>query len=660
MLNSKLSYTNCFSRLLISCFVIVISINFSTSAQEIKKFNGVYVLNDTIEGTADLNFFLKSRDTILQGDFSFKSIKEKERDDYLTFEYFGEFNKDVKVKDWYFKSKILSLDKNYSIKELKIESTATGVSNEIFAHFTDGKADRKWVAIKYEFEKSIPKDTLYSIQTHFKTGILDGAFVSNSKNLEVSGQFSEGFMDGEWIFDDGKHKEKRIFENGVLTSVKVNDVNIEFIGFDITYTKDDEDENWEDIQLDETYFEIFNRSKIEIVFSGEYLNQSELKESIKNSNSFVNNAFQSFNFIDDYSIWNNLRGSENFKLPKVKIRKLKFSKAEINQIDAIKENLKKSRQIIKTFRENEMLEIGKLNFEELNKIDLIFSIYKEKLEELKPSLELITSPAFEYLKRDELLIAYKTDIKFPETIAYSYDEEMISEPYEFPKLDKEKYNLNYLNELLKAISDDLKELNKKANNEFEKLRKQESLTENEELLIKKRETIEGLFKRETNQEFNTYHEFYSKTVNAFIENLVNDYRKLDLDRKKSEVEVVLECMDKVIEFGEEDLIDFEERVDRVDEDYTRVVFNPFLMSDITERVKERIYKAYEGILLDYVLEDLRDNFNCDSLESKKENLKILNTSMLELREIDTKDMERELRREKDKDTILSILNIELN
>ncbi len=660
MLNLKLLKNTFQSKAFLFCLLFMFCHILTTSAQDIKNFKGVYVLNDTIEGVANLNYFLKNRDTILDGDFNFKSIEEKKEDEFTTYEYEGNFKKDKKDGDWYFKSKSLKLDKDYSISDLQLKSTATGTSTEIFAFFSNGQSDKEWTAIKYKFENSIPKDTLYTIQTNFNSGLLEGKFVSNSKNLNVSGQFSEGLMDGQWVFDDGTHKEKRTFQKGVLTDVEVNDVNIEFIGFDITYDKADEDEKWETIELNETYFEIFNRSKIEIVFSGEYINQSKLQESIKNSNSFIINAFKSFNNTGDFSIWNNLRGSEDFKLPKVKIRKLKYSKKEERQIKSIRENLKLSQTIIKEFRDNSMLEIGKLNFKELNKIELLFSIYKEKFEKLKPALDLIVSPAFEYLKRDELLEAYNVDLEFPETVAYSYDGEVISESYEFPEIEREKFDLEFLSITLESIVNDLKKLDKNAKDDFEKLRKQESLTENEELLIKKREKIETLFDKNKNEDYNGYHDYYSKAVNIFLEDVINDYRKMDLDKKKSEVEILLDCLGKIEKFGEEGLVDFKDRVERVDEEYTRVVFNPFLMSDITERVKERIYKAYEDKLIDYVLENLKNNLSCDSLEDKIGNLEILNESMLKLREKDTKDMERELRRVRDVEQILSLLKIELN
>ena len=660
MLNLKLLKNTFQSKAFLFCLLLMFCHILTTSAQDIKNFKGVYVLNDTIEGVANLNYFLKNRDTILDGDFNFKSIEEKKEDEFTTHEYEGNFKKDKKDGNWYFKSKSLKLDKNYSISDLQLKSTATGTSTEVFAFFSNGQSDQEWTAIQYKLENSIPKDTLYTIQTNFNSGLLEGKFVSNSKNLNVSGQFSEGFMDGQWVFEDGTHKEKRTFQKGVLTDVEVNDVNIEFIGFDITYDKANEDENWETIELNETYFEIFNRSKIEIVFSGEYINQSKLQESIKNSNSFIINAFKSFNNNGDFSIWNNLRGSEDFKLPKVKIRKLKYSKKEEREIKSINENVKLSQKIIKEFRDNSMLEIGKLNFKELNKIELLFSIYKEKFEELKPALDLIVSPAFEYLRRDELLEAYKVDLEFPETVAYSYDGEVISESYEFPEIELENFDLEFLSIALGSITNDLKKLDKNAKDDFEKLRKQESLTENEELLIKKREKIETLFDKNKNEDYTSYHDYYSKAVNIFLEDVINDYRKLDLDKKKSEVEILLDCLGKIEKFGEEGLLDFKDRVERVDEEYTRVVFNPFLMSDITERIKERIYKAYEDKLIDYVLENLKNNLSCDSLEDKIENLEILNESMLKLREKDTKDMERELRRVRDVQQILSILNIELN
>jgi hypothetical protein len=78
-----------------------------------------------------------------------------------------------------------------------------------------------------------------------------------------------------------------------------------------------------------------------------------------------------------------------------------------------------------------------------------------------------------------------------------------------------------------------------------------------------------------------------------------------------------------------------------------------------ERVKERVYRAYENILLPKLLQQIQNFDNCANFDKYNQNFKNLYRSMILIRDRDTKEAERLLRRETNPTEIAKILNIEL-
>lgn len=636
-------------------------------AQETEEYKGKYVINDSIEGVAELNFYKKSKDTLLHGDYKFIKVFELEKDNFKSIEYFGEFEEDKKNNEWVFSQKEFTSNHDYTVEELNLISKTNGKATFVYGNFKEGIATGEWNQLKYAFKNSKPADTLYKTKSNFKEGKLHGAYSSVSKELEVQGYFTNGLIDQKWTFETKEFKEIRVFEEGVLIEVSfefknedgIDQTKVEFIGLDTTYEADDSEENWEEVELSSLYFDIFRKAEIKISNQSEHKYQNSIKKSIQNSNQFIFNSFQGYTNLDGLDIWRAIRGSQKIQLPKVKIRKIKFDRDEVENIEKIQENYNDLTTILKLFLEDEKLDLGKLNFEELNRIEAIFHVYKKRINDLEGIIDIVFSPSFEYLVRDEVLQVNKVRLNFPNTISFDYDGDKLTEDYNFPEVEDQKFNLEFISNLLQSIQKDVSNLKEESEEIYEQLRKQESLSENEEILIEKKNKIKDFFSEDKNEDYTTYHDFFANKTMEAIDKIMSDYSKLDLDVKKEEIENFIDCFDKFIEFNE-DLIEFESNVERIDEEFTRVVFNPYLMSDISERVKERIYDAYEDYILPAVLKDLKESLKCESFNDKKENLSILYEAMLEIRNKDTKEEEKRLRRVKDVEKILSILNIELN
>jgi len=78
-----------------------------------------------------------------------------------------------------------------------------------------------------------------------------------------------------------------------------------------------------------------------------------------------------------------------------------------------------------------------------------------------------------------------------------------------------------------------------------------------------------------------------------------------------------------------------------------------------ERVKARLYEVYEEILLPYFLEPKFLGLVCENIIASAHNFEILYRKMVDLRDQDTKILERQFRRVKDPKELIEILNLEI-
>jgi hypothetical protein len=499
--------------------------------------------------------------------------------------------------------------------------------------------------------------------------VLSGTFSSVEKNIKLTGSINkEGFVESNLTFDykleNTSLKEVRVFENGVFKDHYLlfngEKIQIAHLGLDLTYS---DNENWETTQINTLYSDL-----IELTTSGLLnpeilgeINLSDIEKQIEKSNRFLKKTLKSFGSFDTLQVWSLIDGSEAFNYPKVKIRKFPFSEAEKKQIKNIKENFAHIDSTIKKFLKSSQVEVSKYAYEDLSYFYEVISIYKLKLKSIQKANSIIRNPAFEYVDREAQLKQVKLEVNFPDKVDYLFKDEQKSKKHSFPSnFDPQLQTVENLDSFLAATKKDIDVIIKKTNVIIDRYQRQEKLNEKEDKLIQLKDTLKIIFKDGSEEmPLNEFHKEFSNDVIAYTEKSFKDYATSELDIKIELIDKKLDCFNSFTKLYEV-LNELPRKLTRVDEVYTRTTWNPFIAIDMEERVKERVYNAYEKILLPFVLDNLKENLNCNEIESKTENINLLYKGMIQLRDADTKSEERALRRETDPREILSILNIKLN
>ncbi len=190
-------------------------------------------------------------------------------------------------------------------------------------------------------------------------------------------------------------------------------------------------------------------------------------------------------------------------------------------------------------------------------------------------------------------------------------------------------------------------------------RKRFEIVAKEQELLQKRDTIKHLFSNGNKDEkFNAMHARFAAVFIQNAEDIFVNYAKQEIENRIMRTDETMLCLDEFINAYSE-MIKIQARLDRIDEVYTRVVWNPFTFTDMTETVKERLFNAYKNDLLPYLLADIGQNATCNSLAIRLQNMEVLYNRMRDLRDQDTKELERALRKVRDPNRIIELLSLTL-
>lgn len=618
-------------------------------------------LNDSIQGMARFQYYLSTKDTIYNGQFQFNSTrKNKGKPTFTSYNYQGNYVENQKEGDWLFSKKTFELQNDFKEKEYVVSAETSGEEFQINAMFQDGLAQGKWVVVNQRYKAAKPVDTTFTVQGFFEEGKMVKNLQAYSKNISIQGEFTEnGLLDGNWEilhFNKGEElKEIRRYNKGVFEDHYFIHDNQTYqllhIGLDTSYTTD---ENWVEFEMDEAYFQLIKFTNFGI--QQPHTLGDEVSLISKKSNQFLKNVLRSFGYYKNLNVWSSLPGNKGVVYGKFKVRKFPFSAKESQQLNEIVNKALATETLLQEFFEDSQIEMGKLTFEKLNLYEAIFNQYQAIYPRLITLVNHVSNSAFEYVNRDELMPYFYTDFTFNSAVEYSYQKEKKIVTHPFPSLpSKQEFTLDSFYKFVDLLHKDVHEIQMEVNNILDDLSKQEALDEDEAALVTKKNTLEQLFNDKANKDnYNPYHAIVAKEVIAYAEELFEEYVKLPLDEKKNTIQSTLACYDRLIESYTR-MADIPRKLERLDDVYTRTSFNPYLMVDMSERYKERLYKAFENYLLPTVLNKITTTVDCDLLPKNLSELDKIYNRMIELSEEDTSAMEKELRRERDAATIQEIL-----
>jgi hypothetical protein len=252
------------------------------------------------------------------------------------------------------------------------------------------------------------------------------------------------------------------------------------------------------------------------------------------------------------------------------------------------------------------------------------------------------------------------DIEFPSEVSYFFDDQTKNKPTSFPKpLLAQDFSISSVYNLINEINAALKAEHNVVQPILAETKKIAGIADKEETLLNKRDSIFSSFRNNLGGDtFNQYHERYAEDVIIFIEKRFSSYAKLPIEKRLTLIENELDCFDQYLLFYSF-LAKLSNRLNEIDDLYTRTIWNPFTFTDMQEKVKERIFTAYKKTLIPYLLDDLEKGISC-SISKRMDNFSILFYKMKVLREQDTQELEAKLKRTASIDQIVQAFELNFN
>ena len=633
----------------ISLCLFTFFVGFYGQSQIRQPYSGPFQL-ESYTGNANYTYKLVDGDTILDGTFQMKrsNLEALLQKSDSSFSISGNFSNDYPNGDWRFQFGEFKSDSTTQVVDFQYKLNVDGVQNEALGNIAMGKPDGQWQFNINQIKNSEIAQVLFKSTIQFDNGVPQKSFQIQNENSTLVGRFlRDGLAHDQWtlyVEDDLDAVETWLFSNGLLKSIEYTE-NGQKNEITVYSTQP---KNTKSITMDSRYFQILKvkASKEKNASVLEQKMNALLKENAKQYekiNVLLEELSESSSFYPDF---------------KVQVGHYPLDSIEQVQLASIKDFQGQSKTIVDDFLGNTQLNILSLSDERANYlyevVKAIFANYveplnklvsydKEEMVELVTRSELISNLWPNGLPGKELVL----DISNAPTYIGPN-----AEQYDFGKI-----SMSSLEQIAAYSGNALEVITKELNAKLAIDKRQQEYQNIEEQLIQKRNELTSVVDS-TQASISGEYSTALKNIQSFADTRLASYSnmqegspKLELGRK------LVGCFDKLNALANSVAMQ-PQRSTEIEEKYLDAIWNPFMANIMNEEVKKRITASYRKVLLPYYLEQTSTALSCDNANSLIQAFDQTHERMLQLRDEETKKLERKLKREQDPLVVMQLFNLQ--
>ncbi|WP_310682581.1 hypothetical protein [Salibacter sp.] len=635
--------------------IVVISFNSNAIGQNLNEYSGLYRLGG-VDYEVKFDYYFSEGDTVLDGNFDAFHQVESGRAEYDYTSLNGKFTANKLDSKWLIKTGIFEPEGNGVYNDYTFSFNVNGNEFKAEVFFDEGKETGNWKFYDCEIRNSKISDTTLKGNVSYVNNSINKFSFYNSSNSLVgeldSGSLAKGkwqfelFSDGEktlknWVFKNGHLAKVEISKEGQVLTIPLLD-SAGFNGFEETK------------ELDRAYLEIL---KLKIAI--------QKPDVFEKYNQLVGHNELYFQFLDQYNKIDDLifplRDNTIFPEIKVNISRLPYLDKEEVSLKTIIKNHEKSGEIINSVLDDPQVNIASISDEEIARYRAVLkSIRKGFYSSQKSFIELYQNNYLPYFDRNEVV-----DFKFDLQKVIEIKSDSISKDYllkaNYDHL--EKADLSQLKKLelySENILKDLELINSNVDAFVSKYKRKKKLVDIESELIEKYDSVKYLNDSLITAEHNSFAEMnVNKAIAHFADSSLKVYSALtDENEKMKRAQMLLNCYQKT-----EDLIytvhQSTDNIYKINDAYTREVFNPYTYTNMEEKAKPSIYNSFSNLLLPGIFHNL-NRLNCHNINQYRNNFSVLFNGMMNfLKEENTNRVERKVKRADNPREAAEILNLEL-
>jgi hypothetical protein len=645
------------------CFCLVFLSTNRVEAQ--REYKGEYKFNGK-DGTATFEFIPGSEGSVIkQGEFQFL---RKERDPSDKTKYFktairGIYDRDLKSGQWDY------LDESHQIEpedviDFKLVYDLKSTQILIKANYSQGLPNGKWVFEQNVFTGGQLQKQAQADEFLFSNGDIKGKFQFKSfvgKNTHfIRGELKDGgIMHGEWTFVYEKEgqliSEVRNYENGFLLGLVQRDL----LGNDV---------------LEElVFFETINKLKLlnaeankgfriadksfGIFFNDGFLSDNRAYKAQKDGNKFMADFLVKILRYDEKYV---NEAEELIEFP-IHTRRFVFelSRAQQRIVEELPAKFDQLKRATESYKDRNALRLNRQRSDSLSFAYRFFEFQSNKLKAFDELIDLFKSKEIQFFDVNDLLDKDLFFLSSQDSIQYQFNEQKNVKIIDyktsefstdfFAALDayiNEMVSMtnaykSYVDSQLSMIEQDadLKDIENKIKSFKEKLLVRfDSIDSKDEVT---RGLLEAIQKNILEINFDKINERYAK-ASKFSE------KKFEADVMIDLIEEMQEQFDAVSKLSE--------NWQKLDEMYMENVFNPYVYTRYDQRTKPRLFES-AARLYEYYLQSIRQEQDYTQIKVWSRKVQELILRMADLRNQDTRIIERKLNRRTSPTKIESALEL---
>ncbi|RRQ48359.1 hypothetical protein DZC72_11625 [Maribacter algicola] len=619
-------------------FFFVLFFQLVLIAQERSEYEGPFQIGK-YTGNARYQYVVLETDTVLDGPFLFqKSNLEtllKEQDSSFTIK--GSFNKAVANGPWQFQFGKYTSDSKSEVVDFEYRILVSGTQETASGVLSEGVPNGTWEISIQEVENSEVTKIRFKSEFNFDKGVPQQSFKIESDSSALVGRFlRNGLAHDAWTsYGSNALEVDEIwhFEEGFLKKIDLYNKEEEILVFDTEATQ------YETIPLDNRFLILLR-----------YYLQDDIGQG--NTISLLSKNREEYEKIN--GILTNL-GSPSFGTNiKVKVPLFALDSLQKRTLEDIAHNLNRATELSKTIRSNSHLNIiRRTDTDAQYWYSVTEKLVSEFLRPLESYVDLYQNQIFEFVNPSTV-----EGRIFPAGIPdKSIEVKVGKEPFELPDADTFKFEGSGLKSMeqislyaYKSMEYIMVQLSDKLSDDVQI----QSLKELENDLISLNTGIEAQIDTLSPRLLEDYGDAFKNlddTANwklATYAEISNPSEKLGFGEN---LKSCLDDLNSLITL----LSNFPEKMKEIKALYTDDIWNPFMATVMEEEVKKRIVEAYTDILIPHFIKSLSETEDCERIALIKEQIIYTNNRMVDLRNLETRKLERKLKRVQTAEEVLKLL-----
>ena len=634
-------------------------------------FKGPFSIGDVWNGTATYGFESVNGNAIMDGAFRFQLTEPDPIDTALThhIQIEGNYENGQKSGAWTFKRKLVSFSGTPSFSNFQAVFPVSGSELTIAAEFKNGRAHGNWQMLEQVIGDGQPVDTLTYVEARFNQGVCAGPFAGKSKRTAIVGALdANGYLDGPWKFtavdDLLRFDEVRVFDAGLLLEHRLPAAGQQAVMSYPGLATPDSTQRTRTVEVGDGYFELMDFAREVYSTAGVPGAARRLDERSTLNDAEWRRIIDALYTVDGVNIWDALPGGAVIEPIKSRLTTAIVPNDVSKKMSTAGDAHGRALRLAKDVLENPVVEMGRFSNEEVSFSHAVLQVFYAQLVQVNPLVELLNDSLAPYLNLNRVVESQIREFQYPDEVRFTFNQELKSRSYNFPHQTLSETNdVQSFAGLVDLLMMRVELLKAAIETPLEGYIEEVALREKEAHLLALRDSIQWYFGGEfpPNGGMLADNAYYARFAPVFLkrtEDALSRYAVLPPERKIAAADSLLLCFEGTLAFHGF-LKQLPLRIERVEAEYTRTVWNAYTFTYMDEVVKERLFRAYELVLLPAVLNDIEQTPSAYLIGVKEENLKRLFDRMLALRLQDTKDLERQIRKQYNATELANRMGVEL-